>query len=106
MDHRTCVEARCQICGKRRVDHVESMSDCLAVVEAIVRRGYVLSLTYSRSVVQATLISEFPNTDIGYLISVERRLTVDVLLPGFNALPSYFPVSSMDLSRHLCVPVN
>lgn len=105
MDHRTCVEARCHICGKRRIDHVEAMADCLAVVEAIVRRGYILSLTYSRSVMRATLMNEFPHTHIGFLISVERGLTVDVPLPGLNALSSYFPVGSMELSQHLSVPV-
>lgn len=74
------------------------------MVEAIVRRGYILSLTYSRSVMRATLMNEFPHTHIGFLISVERGLTVDVPLPGFASLSSYFPVGPMELSPHLSAP--
>lgn len=48
-------------------------------------------MTYSRSVVRATLIDGFHNTHIGFLISVERGLNVNFALPEFSYLGAHTP---------------
>lgn len=77
-------ETCCLICGQGRDAHVGSAPVCLHTVEAIIRRCYTLVMAFSRPIVRALLMEEFPNTYPGFLLSVERGMTVDVPVHGFG----------------------